>query len=224
MAQAQKNIQDRELGKAGAAEIQRGQTERELRGDKTVSEVMGTKATNIFDTQTGETGNIAKMKIKDYEALPEGRAKELSPRLTEQMENINNAVPIVAQLQEHIDKIYGPGGVLARMSPDERVMLTNAPGQWAKQYAQKYPELIQAQRFIDANKGGLSRALAGEKGAMSEGEMIEWCRMLPNLETALKVWPPTEIGWRQPDTRGVALRSMNSIVDMIAASPSKTGW
>ena len=214
VAYATEEEKKRKLHQAGETERQRGETERTLRGEKTVSEAMGTKATNLFDIQTGQTLD-ARMKVKDYDALPAGSVKELSPKLTEQMENINNAVPVLSQLQTHIDKIYGPGGVLARMSPDERTLLTNAPSQWAKQYAQKYPELIQAQRFIDSNAGSLARALAGEKGAMAEGDVERAKAMLPTLTTALKVWPPTELGWTQPDTREVALRSMNSIVDLV---------
>ena len=126
-------------------------------------------------------------------------------------------VPIVAQLQTHIDKIYGPGGVLARMTPDERADLAAVPGRWATQYAQKYPEVTQAQRFINSNAGALARALAGEKGAMAEGDVARAKEMLPNLETTLKVWPPANIGIQSPDTRATALGSMNSIVDMINA-------
>ena len=131
------------------------------------------------------------------------------------MTNIRTSVPIIAQLQGHIDKIYGPGGVLERMTPDERADLAAVPGRWAKQYAQKYPEVAQAQRFIDSNASGLARALAGEKGAMAEGDVERAKAMLPNLKTTLKVWPPANIGIQSPDTRAVALGSMNNIVDMI---------
>lgn len=201
-------------GLAGAQAT--AQAGREARLEKTVSEVMGERTTKLFDTQTMDTVN-SRMSMKEYEALPPGRVKELSSRETEQIENVKNSVPIVAQLQEHIDKIYGPGGVLARMTPDERADLAAVPGRWASQYAQKYPEVTQAQRFINSNAGALARALAGEKGAMAEGDVARAKEMLPNLETTLKVWPPANIGINSPDTRAVALGSMNSIVDMINA-------
>lgn len=214
--QAQQNIQQRELAKTREAELQRGKTEAELRGDKTISEVFGERTTKLYDTQTGQTVD-ARTKVKDYEALPAGRVKELSSNLTEQMEQINNAVPIVAQLQSHIDKIYGPGGVLARMTPDERADLAASPGRWAKQYAQKYPELNTAQRFIDSNASALARALAQEKGAMAEGDVARAKAMLPSLESSLQLWPPNKLAIQAPDTRAVALGTMNNIVDMINA-------
>lgn len=188
--------------------------EKQARLDKTVSEAFGERTTKLYDTQTGQTVD-ARTKVGDYEALPAGRVRELSTNQTEQMENVNNSIPIVAQLQTHIDKIYGPGGVLARMTPDERADLAAAPERWAKQYAQKYPELQQAQRFINSNAGALARALAGEKGAMAEGDVARAKEMLPQLETSLQLWPPSKIGIQQPDTRATALRSMNSIVDLI---------
>ena len=46
----------RKLTQAQATEVQRGETERELRGEKTLSETMGTKATNLFDTRTPGAG------------------------------------------------------------------------------------------------------------------------------------------------------------------------
>jgi hypothetical protein len=216
--QAQKNIQDRELaqkkaeGLAGAEA--RTQGEKEARLDKTVSEVFGDRTTKLYDTQTGQTVD-SRLKVRDYETMPAGRVRELSANQTEQMENVNNAVPIITQLQQHIDKIYGPGGALARMTPDERADLAAAPERWAKQYAQKYPELIQAQRFIDSNAGALARALAGEKGAMAEGDVERAKAMLPNLTTSLQLWPPSKLAIQQPDTRAVALGTMNNVVDLI---------
>jgi hypothetical protein len=145
----------------------------------------------------------------------------LSPETRKQAEQLNSAVPLIAQLQTHIDKIYGPGGVFARMTPDElRVVNTIDPskaGNVWDQMTQKYPELIQAQRFIEANASALARALAGETGAMNEGDIERARAMLPNLKTALNVWPPSKIGVQLPDTRATALGTMNSLVDMINA-------
>src|SRR5262245_60366939 len=209
--QAQTNIQEREAGLKAqeGAEAARIRTagEKEARLDKTVSEAFGERTTKLYDTTTGQTVD-SRMKVRDYEALPQGRVRELSGNQTEQMENVNNSVPIIAQLQGHIDKIYGPGGVLAKMTPEERRLMTSGtplPDRMAEQFLQKFPELIQVQRFIDGNKSALSRALAGEKGAMSEGDVARAEALLPNLTTALEIWPPQKIGVRLPDTREVAL-------------------
>jgi hypothetical protein len=161
------------------------------------------------------------MKVKEYEALPQGRARMLSHGTRKSMEQLNNAVPIISQLQTHIDKIYGPEGGFARMTPEDlRLVNTIDPskaGNIWDQMTKKYPELIQAQRFIEANASALARARAGETGAMNEGDIERARAMLPNLKTALNVWPPSKIGVQLPDTRATALGTMNSLVDMINA-------
>ena len=206
-------------GRAAAETRARTGVERELRGETTLAEAFKGDTPNLYDTQTGQQLD-ARMKVKDYEAQPPGRSRMLSSAQREQMENVNASVPIIAQLQTHIDKIYGPGGVLAKMTPDDRSLITSGTPlsqRLLDQFAQRYPELIQAQRFIDANAGALARSLAGEKGAMAEGDVERARAMLPSLITSLKVWPLSQIGVHLPDTRGVALRQMNSIVDMINA-------
>jgi hypothetical protein len=218
--QAQKNIHERELALkrqegAAAADI-RTQADVAARQNQTLAEAFKGETTNLYDTNTGQTLD-ARMKVQDYEALPAGQVKQLSSDVRKQVEQLNASVPIITQLQTHIDKLYGPGGALARMTPDERADLAAAPGRWAQQYAQKYPELTQAQRFIDANAGALARALAGETGAMNEGDIERAKAMLPSLTTALKVWPPSQLAIQAPDTRAVALGTMNSLVDMINA-------
>lgn len=222
--QAQQNIQARELeqkqqeGYAGKmADIQ---AQKEARQGTTLAEAFKGDTTNLYDTQTGQPLD-ARMKVHEYEALPQGRARMLSNDTRKSMEQLNSAVPIISQLQTHIDKIYGPGGVFARMTPEDlRIVNTIDPskaGNLWDQMTKKYPELVQAQRFIDANASALARALAGETGAMNEGDIERAKAMLPNLKTALNVWPPSKIGVQLPDTRATALGTMNSLVDMINA-------
>jgi hypothetical protein len=221
--QAQKNIQAREVeakekeGLAGARA--RTQADVDARQNQTIAEAFKGETTSLYDTRTLQPLD-ARMKVKDYETLPAGQTKMFSPEVRKQVEQLNSAVPIVAQLQTHIDKIYGPGGVLAKLTPDDRALITSGTPisqRFLDQLEQKYPELVQAQRFIDANAGALARALAGETGAMNEGDVERAKAMTPSLTTALQIWPPSKIGVRLPDTRAVALNNMNSIVDMINA-------
>ena len=219
--QAQTNIQQRELeqkereGLAGAQATV--QATREARQTQTLSEAFKGDTVNIYDTQTGRP-LPARMTVADYEQMPQNRVTQLSEDNRKQMENLNNAMPRLAILQQHIDKVYGPGGVLERMSPEDRNIIISGVGiteRWLEQATQKYPELKAAQNYIDANAESLARALSGVRGASTEGDVERAKAMLPNLTTTLQVWPPTKIGIKLPDTQAVALRTMNNLTDTL---------
>lgn len=202
-------------GLAGAQAT--AQASREARQQQTLSEAFKGETVNLYDTQTGRP-LPSRMKIADYEQLPQTQVAQLSDDNRKQMENVNSAMPRLQILQTHIDAVYGPGGVLERMSPADRELVRSPlaiPIQISEQFAQKYPELAAARKYIDANAESLARALSGVKGAATEADVERAKSMLPNLTAALKVWPLSEAGLSLPDTRETALRTMNNLVDTL---------
>ena len=202
-------------GLAGARAT--AQAGREARQEQTLSEAFKGETVNLYDTQTGRP-LPSRMKVAEYEKLPQTSVTQLSDDNRKQMENVNSAMPRLQILQTHIDAIYGPGGVLERMSPADRELMRSPlaiPTQIADQFAQKYPELAAARKYIDANAESLARALSGVRGAATESDVERAKAMLPNLTAALKVWPLSEAGLSLPDTRETALRTMNNLVDTL---------
>ena len=219
--QAQKNIHGRQVEQRGAEGLAGAQATaqagKEARQQQTLSEAFKGDTVNLYDTQTGRP-LPSRMKVADYEKLPQQQVTQLSDDNRKQMENLNNAMPRLEILQQHIDKVYGPGGVLERMSPDDRNVIISGVGiteRWIEQALQRYPELKAAQNYIDANAESLARALSGVRGAATEGDVERAKAMLPNLTTTLKVWPPSKIGINLPDTQAVALRTMNNLTDTL---------
>src|SRR5262252_323699 len=220
-ATVNKEVQDKKEAEKGAeglaASRARTQGEVEARQNQTLAEAFKGETTNLYNTQTGQPLD-ARMKVKDFEALPAGGARQLSEDNRKQQENITNAMPRLQILQGHIDAVYGPGGVLERMSPADRELL-RSPGkistQVMDQWAQKYPELAAAQKYIEANAESLARALSGVRGAATEEDVNRAKAMLPNLTATLKVWPLSQLGFNLPDTRETALRTMNNLVDTL---------
>jgi hypothetical protein len=210
-------------------ELQREKTaektaEEEFRLGQTLQDVQKDEASLFRNPRTGESIDptlpyrqvLASQKRK-VDGMPE--AIRITKDQQERLESVESALPRVARIQQYIDQLYGPGGVLAHMTPDDRELfgsLFTAPTPPSKrlldQFAQKYPELEAARKYVSANAEALARAIAGAKGPGTEGDVQRARDLVANLTAGVTLWPLSRLGLSLPDTRAVAMRTMNDLV------------
>ena len=204
---------------AGDVEREKLRVTREQRQGLTAQEVLKDDVERYIDVRTAAPMRPT-LPMAEVEALQDaGQVKRLTKEQNVRLETIKDALPIVARIQGYVDQIYGPGGVLASLTPDERGHLavgsSGAKAVW-ETLLQRYPVVIAAQRYIQANAEGLARSLQGVRGAGTEGDVQRALAGLPQLETSLSlgIWPP-KINFALPDTRATAIRLMDSYIETL---------
>lgn len=209
-------------GEAAATTQARLTTEEQIREQQPLVVATGgaDKAVVWRDPKTGFPLIRANPNITQAEARQVG-----TPVVGEQgqhLDDLLNAMPIVERMNYYVQQIYGPGGVYASMSGDERRSLTQGLGRALENVQQRYPIIQQAQAFMEANAEKIARAIGGIRGAGTEGDVRRSKALFPELSSALGLrwegWKPN-VSWDMPDTRGLALRKINDFnvtVDTIA--------
>jgi hypothetical protein len=167
----------------------------------------------FVDTQTGQPIDPTHL-YGDVEGMQRsGAVRKLTNKQAEQLEQIQTTVPILAEMNRHLQAVYGPGGVLADTTAQGWNRIATLIGTQGQRFFQDHPELIAAQRFCEANAEAIQRALRGLKGAGSEGDVQRAKAGLANLRTGLDIvlqWPP-KLAANLPDTRAVALRVQDDL-------------
>jgi hypothetical protein len=225
---ARRIVQGEKLAVAGRqAEITtraREETKASIQAGRPASDVLKDRALQYYDRASGDRAD-ATLPLAEFRQLEKDKKIiQLSKAQAQQLDTIMQAVPIVAQIQDYVDQIYGPGGVLENLTPGERHLLGSVKG--LAQLAQVYPVLTAASRYVDANAEALARGLRGARGAMTEGDVERAKAALPNFKALFDLRPGVGLTLRGPgltlspkvslpDTRDVALRVMDDLVSTI---------
>jgi hypothetical protein len=193
--------------------------EQEAKRTLTLQERWQEHSPTFVDTQTGQPIDPTHL-YGDVEQMQRtGAVRKLTNKQAEQLEHIQTTVPILVEMNRHLQAVYGPGGVLADTTPQGWNRLKTLIATQGQQFFQDHPELVAAQKFFAANGEALARALRGLQGAGSEGDVQRAMEGLANIKTGLTVavqWPP-KIALDMPDTRGVALRVQDDLNRMVNA-------
>lgn len=190
-AQDQKVAISQQQGAAGVTAKLKGEEQFKL--GQPVIEALGDKAGNFINTQTGETIDVSMPMQQLREDVKEKRVVHLTKSNLERVENLQTVRPIFAQAWEHLAKVYGPGGAFDKLTPQDRV-------QWLgmsvidQGLAQRFPELLAAQRFFESNISTIARAISGEMGAMSNQDIDRARQVLPNIIAMFKLNPSIGVG------------------------------
>jgi hypothetical protein len=193
-------------------EQRRLETQRQQKRTQSLQENQQEHATLFRDPTTGRPIDPTVPYGEVEQRQKAGTVTKVTSKQQERLETIESGLPIVQELAHYVEQLYGPGGVLATIanSPVERAMLATEIG--VQQLNQKYPVLAAATRFMESNAEGLARTLQGLRGAGTEGDVARVTQGLPQLKATLSIslWPP-KLDYTMPDTRGVALRVMDDL-------------
>ena len=181
--------------------LETGRRQREL--GRTVAEVAGEKARNFIDTETGRAiPQGTKMQaVRDRQER--GEVTQLTTQSRNQYENIRKTIPVLAQIRDDIESIYGPGGAFANLQGDER--FPAAVRGFVARFRQSDPELAAAARRLYSNVDLLRRNFQGQVGTQTEGDAYRGLAGLPRLDQI-------------PDSQAVAFSMLNTMIDAVNSS------
>lgn len=225
---ARRIVQGEKLAQATAAAEYttraREETRSSVQAGRPAGEVLKDRALQYYERATGDRAD-ATLPLSEFRQREKDKTiVQLSKAQSQQLDTIMQVVPIVAQIQDYVDQIYGPGGVLDNLTPQERLWLGSQRG--LEQLMQQYPVLTAAARYVDANAEALARGLRGARGAMTEGDVERAKAALPNFKTLFDLRPGVGLTLRGPglslspsvalpDTRDVAVQVTNDLVTTI---------
>jgi hypothetical protein len=188
---ARKIVQGEKLAVAGRqAEITtraREATKHDMLAQRPASEVLKDRAVQYYGRATADRAD-ATLPMQEFRQLEKDKQIiALSKDQAKQLDSALSVGHVLAQIEDYVDLIYGPGGVFERLTPDERPAMATQKG-W-EQLSQKYPVLTAAGRYVAANAELLARGLRGARGAMTEGDVERAKAALPNFETLFAFKP-----------------------------------
>jgi hypothetical protein len=149
------------------------------------------------------------------EQAAQGQVAKLNTKEQGQfLDSVNDrVVPVVDKMLWYVDKLYGPGGKFANLSPSERANV--AKNGW-EQFIQNDPLVQEARGYFKQNKILLTRLIEEGRGNVAARLTDSVEGALPQLEAAFSFdFKPPFVHFNMPDTRGVALRRMRSITDLV---------
>ena len=190
------------------------EAEQHFREGQTLYDAVKDDATLFRDPMTGnpvdETQTYRDVQVaqkRKVDGVPQ--VVRVTKDQQERLEAVESALPRVQRIQQYVDQLYGPNGVYATLGPGQRAEI--ATHGWQVLY-KEHPEIEAAAKYISANAEALARAIAGVKGAATEGDVQRARDMVATIKASFSVWPPSRFGISLPDTRAVALRTMNDLV------------
>lgn len=152
---------------------------RDSKRGQTLVEVEKGDSRNYVDTTTGLPLSGA-VKFDDaLEAINGGAAVRLKDEEYKQYRQIQTMVPLLARIKGQLEKVYGPGGIFANLSPQDRLAAA-AEGGFAKMF-QSNPQLVQLERTMRANIDLIRRQLQGQVGTQTEGDASRGLSSLPQV-------------------------------------------
>src|ERR1041384_232946 len=201
-----------DIKKLVAGEQAKAATQEGIREGQTLFDVVGRdpeKLNQFRDPQTARP-------LPPDTPYPQARqaAAILPAEQTKRLDDILDAMPIVPRLNYYVQQIYGPDGLYAKMSGDERRSLTQGAGRAVAELQQRYPILAEANAYMDANAEKVARAIGGLRGAATENDVKRMKSLFTELSSGLTVrwkgWIPLP-DWSMLDTRAVAMQKINAL-------------
>lgn len=141
-------------------------------------------------------------KLAEVEALEDqGLVKSTSdPSEIKELHALRSIAPLVKSMMADTAKVWGPGGVLENLKPEDR-LLGATKGGWARLF-QTRPELSNYLKSVQAKATIIASSIEGAKGTQTEGDVT---RTIGGLPSASGI----------PDTQAVAYEVMNSLARIV---------
>jgi hypothetical protein len=203
------------------------QQNREFKSLQPIYETMGDKVSRVYDTTTGKPADPTMTQQQYGAATKDGKAILLSENNAKRIENLQPVQGILQQAMDYTIKLYGPGGVYANMTEDERQSWLFY-GTITDGMQQKYPELVEARRFMETSMTTLAKGYSGEVGALTDTDIKRVQGLLPLISGGITpdirvglgltpggVGPTATVGGKMglPDLPATAWRTLRSTVD-----------